>query len=212
MKNTDLVLVAGATGGVGQLVVAKLLEKHCVVRALTRNRDKAKQMFDDRVEVAVGDLLQSDSLIAATSDVTHIICCTGTTAFPSLKWDFSNLFQPKNTPQEVDGEGVKHLVEAAPKDLKRFVFVSSAGVLRKDSFPFNILNAFGVLDAGWNLPVITSADKMSASRWRFLTFNIRKSCKLLLNKINNSKANKAILNIPSKGLLKFKVESDRHKI
>ena len=36
---------------------------------------------------------------------------------------------------------------AAPKNLKRFVFVSSCGVLRKDSFPFNILNAFGVLDA-----------------------------------------------------------------
>jgi uncharacterized protein YbjT (DUF2867 family) len=147
MNNTDLVLVAGATGGVGQLVVAKLLEKHVAVRALTRNRDKARQMFGDRVEVAVGDTLQPDSLIAAVADVTHIICCTGTTAFPSLRWDFSNLFQPKNTPQQVDAAGVKNLVAVAPQNLKRFVFVSSTGVLRKDSIPFNILNAFGVLDA-----------------------------------------------------------------
>ena len=42
----DLVLVAGATGGVGQLVVAKILEKTSFrVRVLTRNADKAKNMF-----------------------------------------------------------------------------------------------------------------------------------------------------------------------
>ena len=147
MSDKDLVLVAGATGGVGQLVVAKLLDKNVLVRALTRDRDKARQMFDGRVEIAVGDIRYFDNLLSATQDVTHIICCTGTTAFPSGRWDFSNLFQPENTPQEVDGEGVTNLVNAAPKNLQRFVFVSSCGVLRKDSLPFNILNAFGVLDA-----------------------------------------------------------------
>ena len=147
MSDTNLVLVAGATGGVGQLVVAKLLAKNISVRALTRNRNKASQMFDNRVAVAVGDIRYPDTLTSVTQDVTQIICCTGTTAFPSTRWDFANLFQPKNTPQAVDGEGVANLVEAAPQDLKRFVFVSSCGVLRKDSFPFNILNAFGVLDA-----------------------------------------------------------------
>ena len=147
MINKDLVLVTGATGGVGQLVVAKLIEKKISVRILTRNRDQANQMFDDTVEVAVGDIRNPDTLTSATQDVNIIICCTGTTAFPSLKWDFANLFQPQNTPEEVDGEGVQNLVAAAPQNLKRFVFVSSCGVLRKDSFPFNILNAFGVLDA-----------------------------------------------------------------
>ena len=147
MKDADLILVAGATGGVGQLVVAKLLEKNILVRALTRNNNKASQMFDNRVEVAVGDIRYPDTLTSVTQNVTQIICCTGTTAFPSTRWDFANLFQPNNTPQEVDEKGVKNLVAAAPQDLKRFVFVSSCGVLRKDSFPFNILNAFGVLDA-----------------------------------------------------------------
>jgi uncharacterized protein YbjT (DUF2867 family) len=147
MSNQDLVLVAGATGGVGQLVVAKLLENNMSVRALTRNKDKASQMFDNRVEIAIGDICDRNTLTPATQGITQIICCTGTTAFPSLRWDFSNLFQAKNTPEEVDGEGVKNLVAVAPQDLKRFVFISSSGVLRKDSFPFNILNAFGVLDA-----------------------------------------------------------------
>ena len=81
-------------------------------------------MFANRVEIAEGDIRYPDTLAAATKNVTHIICCTGTTAFPSKRWDFANFFQAQNTPQAVDAEGVKNLVAAAPKDLKRFAFVS----------------------------------------------------------------------------------------
>lgn len=147
VSNTDKILVAGATGGVGQLVVAKLLAKDLNVRALTRSRLKAESMFDRRVEVVQGDIRYPNTLVSITNGVSYIICCTGTTAFPSLKWDFANLFQPANSPASVDAEGVKNLIAVAPQDLKRFVFVSSCGVLRKDEFPYNILNAFGVLDA-----------------------------------------------------------------
>ncbi|MGD1922082.1 MAG: SDR family oxidoreductase [Pleurocapsa sp.] len=147
VSNADKILVAGATGGVGQLVVAKLLAKDLNVRGLTRSKTKAESMFEGRVELVEGDIRYPDSLTNAVKDINYLICCTGTTAFPSLKWDFANLFQASNSPEAVDGEGVKNLVSAAPADLKRFVFVSSCGVLRKDSLPFNILNAFGVLDA-----------------------------------------------------------------
>lgn len=166
----DRVLVVGATGGVGQLVVAKLLEKGWTVRALTRNVEKVQQMFDQQVEAIAGDIRQPETLPPAMTETSHIICCTGTTAFPSERWDFdlptqSNPLQQfqtwgkifldanyrnaiaKNSPQKVDAEGVQHLVDTAPRDLKRFVFVSSCGVLRKDKPPFNLLNAFGVLDA-----------------------------------------------------------------
>lgn len=147
ISNTDRILVAGATGGVGQLVVAKLLAKNLQVRALTRTKSKAEPMFDNKVEIVEGDIRDRTTLIDATQNIDYIICCTGTTAFPSLRWDFANLFQPSNSPEAVDGAGVKNLVAAAPQDLKRFVFISSAGVLRKDELPYNILNAFGVLDA-----------------------------------------------------------------
>ena len=161
---SDRVLVAGATGGVGQLAVAKLLEKGFRVRILTRSVEKAQTMFDHQVETIVGDTLNPATLPTATQDVAHIICCTGTTAFPSTRWGFdANLglldclkifLNPKtllakanNSPEQIDAAGVKNLVSATPPDLKRFVFISSCGVLRKDSFPFSILNAFGVLDA-----------------------------------------------------------------
>ncbi|OLT62981.1 hypothetical protein BJP37_32180 [Moorena bouillonii PNG] len=56
MTSTDRVLVAGATGGVGQLTVAKLLDKGFQVSVLTRSAEKAQQMFDNRVEIIVGDI------------------------------------------------------------------------------------------------------------------------------------------------------------
>lgn len=169
-RTKERVLVAGATGGVGQLTVAKLLEKGFPVRVLTRNTQKAEKMFNNRVEIAVGDIRQPTTLPSAVQNVSYIICCTGTTAFPSTKWDFDNtdeaqgignLFEwgkiyldaqyrrakARNSPEQVDAQGVSNLVAVAPKELKRFVFVSSCGVLRKDKPPFSILNAFGVLDA-----------------------------------------------------------------
>ena len=124
-----------------------MLAKDLNVRALTRSRSKAESMFDNRVEIVEGDIRYPNTLTQVTKDIKYIICCTGTTAFPSLRWDFANLFQPANSPEAVDGEGVKNLIAAAPQDLNRFVFVSSCGVLRKDEFPYNILNAFGVLNA-----------------------------------------------------------------
>ncbi|WP_353929543.1 SDR family oxidoreductase [Okeanomitos corallinicola TIOX110] len=161
---SDLILVPGATGGVGQLVVSKLLEKGLSVRILTRDAAKAEKMFDQKVEIAVGDIRQPKTLPPAMSNTTSIICCTGTTAFPSERWEFDPqpnifewgqaLFNPqlieskaKNTPLIVDYQAIKNLVESAPKNLQRFVFVSSCGVGRKNQFPFNILNSFGVLDA-----------------------------------------------------------------
>jgi uncharacterized protein YbjT (DUF2867 family) len=169
-RANERVLVAGATGGVGQLTVAKLLEKGFPVRVLTRSAEKVQKMFDNQVEVAIGDIRQATTLPPAMQNVSYIICCTGTTAFPSAKWDFDTTNEveglgsliewgkiyldsdyrrahAQNSPDQVDFQGVNHLVSAAPKDLKRFVFVSSCGILRKDKPPFSILNSFGVLDA-----------------------------------------------------------------
>jgi uncharacterized protein YbjT (DUF2867 family) len=159
-----LILVVGSTGGVGQLVVSQLLAKGLPVRILTRNTEKAAQMFNDKVEIVVGDICEPSTLKTSMTNITSIICCTGTSAFPTSKWEFDQppnifelgitLFNPqflenkaKNTPTKVDYHGVVNLLTAAPKNLNRFVLVSSCGILRKHQFPFKILNLFGVLDA-----------------------------------------------------------------
>ena len=150
-NSESLVLVAGATGGVGQLVVADLLAQGYAVRSLTRSAEKAQKMFAGKTEIAVGDIRKPETLAAATADVTHLICATGTTALPSNRWNFQADFgsnpieqaltwgriyldadfrnaQARNTPEAVDAIGVNNLVQAAPRDLRRFVFVSSCGV------------------------------------------------------------------------------------
>lgn len=169
-KENNRVLVVGATGGVGQLTVGKLLEKGFSVRVLVRNTAKAEKMFNGQVEIVLGDIRDRATLPPATENIDYIICCTGTTAFPSTRWEFDSInqgqrlpgflewlkiyfdrdycfAQANNSPEKLDAGGVSNLVGAAPKDLKRFVFVSSCGILRKDKPSFSILNSFGVLDA-----------------------------------------------------------------
>jgi uncharacterized protein YbjT (DUF2867 family) len=139
------VLVAGATGGVGQLLCAKLLERGYRVLALSRDAEKTRSLLGSDVaglSVVTGDLRSKDSLSKIDwSIVNAICCCTGTTAFPSKRWDNDN------TPEQTDYVANKNLIEAAgsASALKRFVLCTSAGVERSGSFPFIILNLFGVL-------------------------------------------------------------------
>lgn len=158
------ILVAGATGGVGQLVVGQLVAQDCGVRVLVRDRAKAETLFGDRVTYVVGNLLAPETLPAAVQGVGAIVCCTGTTAFPSARWGFPADLSPWDwlrvwiqgtyrdsiataSPRQVDNTGIRHLIGVAPPSLQRFVLVSSAGVLRRQQFPYSLLNRFGVLDA-----------------------------------------------------------------
>ena len=47
-------------------------------------------MFGDSVDIRTGDTRIPDTLPAAVKGVTHILCCTGTTAFPSARWEFES--------------------------------------------------------------------------------------------------------------------------
>eukprot|EP01018_Ginkgo_biloba_P014949 Gb_08986 [translate_table: standard] len=62
MKNMDLVLVAGATGGVGKRVVDALRKKGIPVRVLVRNADKARSLLGPNVDLVIGDITKKDSL------------------------------------------------------------------------------------------------------------------------------------------------------
>lgn len=140
-EKTSTVLVVGATGGVGQLVCAKLLERGYSVKAMSRSREKTKELLGEvqNLEVVYGDLRSPETLQDALKNVDAICCCTGTTAFPSKRWDGGN------NPEQTDYVAVKNLIEATPASIKRFILTTSAGVERSNQFPFIILNAFGVL-------------------------------------------------------------------
>ena len=157
-------LVVGATGGVGQLVVAKLLAAGYRVRAATRSSARARDVLgaSDALEIVEADLRNLPGLRAQrlAAGVDAAVCCVGTTAFPSARW------KDNSGPEQTDFVGVRNLVEVVAEEVKeregsasgksgssssgsssfaRFVLVSSVGVSRTDRMPFLILNLFGVL-------------------------------------------------------------------
>ncbi|XP_031277202.1 protein TIC 62, chloroplastic isoform X2 [Pistacia vera] len=143
-SSSKLVLVVGGTGGVGQLIVASLLSRNIKARLLLRDPEKATILFgkqdEEKLQVCKGDTRNPEDVDPSIFEgVTHVICCTGTTAFPSKRWDGDN------TPERVDWEGVRNLVSALPSSLKRIVLVSSVGVTKFNEIPWSIMNLFGVL-------------------------------------------------------------------
>ncbi|KAF0913531.1 hypothetical protein E2562_023271 [Oryza meyeriana var. granulata] len=142
--SSKLVLVVGGTGGVGQLVVASLLSRNIKTRLLLRDPAKAVTLFGEQDD-SVFQAYKADTRNGADFDpemfegVTHVICTTGTTAFPSKRWDGDN------TPERVDWDGIRNLVSAMPRTIKRLVLVSSIGVTKYNELPWSIMNLFGVL-------------------------------------------------------------------
>ena len=141
------VTVFGATSGVGQLVTKQLLAQSCVVNAVTRNAESARQ-FDN---LAGSRILQADTRDSASLrqkglfDADAVVISVGTTAFPSAKWEGQ-----KNTPRTACLDSVASILDALeerPRSSRpsRVVLLSSIGVERAASFPFKILNSYGVL-------------------------------------------------------------------
>lgn len=130
---TDIYLVAGATGGLGQQIVSKLLLAKQHVRTLVRDIEKARALLGENLEHFIGDTRQIDTLLPAVDGVHTIICATGT-----------RTPEGANNPEMVDYEGVRNLVLAAKQvGVKRFILVSTIAV----THPEHPLNQFGqVLD------------------------------------------------------------------
>lgn len=81
-------VVAGGTGGVGQLCVQKLLDKGFQVRVLTRSKEKAVGIFGrDKVDVCEVDLRDHELLErkAVFEGCAGAVISVGTTAFPTAR-------------------------------------------------------------------------------------------------------------------------------
>lgn len=143
----ETVLVLGATGGVGQLLTAKLIERGYKVRAVIRSASKAAQLLGSApgLSFVEADGRKPETLTPALfQGVSAVLWCTGTTAFPSARWEGGN------TPRATDYDSCVNVVNAVqqhcePGQIGRFVMVSSAGVERFDRMPYLVLNLFSVL-------------------------------------------------------------------
>jgi uncharacterized protein YbjT (DUF2867 family) len=123
-----VVLVAGATGGVGKRVVQRLIERGYRVQALVRDPHKAQAILGDDVELFTGDITKLETLTPEMMAVQAVICCTAVRVQPvegdtpdRAKYNQGvKFYQPEivgDTPEVVEYLGVKNLVQAAAKYL-----------------------------------------------------------------------------------------------
>ena len=102
MSKTLKVLVTGATGNTGSLLVPALLKAGVDVRVLARNEAKAKPLRDLGAEVVTGDLDEPATILPAVKNVDKIYLLT---------WNGeTQLKQAENVINAAKKEGVPHIV------------------------------------------------------------------------------------------------------
>ena len=106
MQTANRIVVAGATGRVGSLVINELLSKEGTfkVRALVRDLEKAKKTLptnSDRLEIVKCDLGAKSDITKACKDSDAMIwCATGFSENSTPFNKFLALFKLKFTPKE----------------------------------------------------------------------------------------------------------------
>ena len=111
MTNSGKILVTGATGNVGSLLIPNLTSLGADVRALVRDESKARGLRDAGVEVVVGDLEKPDTLDAAFRGVDKVFLIT-----------------PPNPNQVMQAENG---IQAAKRAGNPFLVRLSAGAIRE---------------------------------------------------------------------------------
>jgi len=126
-EEKKVVVVAGATGRTGKLVVEELANRNFQVRAMVRSSPSASWLQQEGVQVVEGDLTSVASLEKVMEGAQFIISVIGS------KKPFN-----KKENNKVDNMGNQNLAKAAKaKNIRQFVVVSSVGAGNsKNALPF----------------------------------------------------------------------------
>lgn len=120
-----MILVVGATGELGGLIVRKLLDEGDEVRILVRPASDYKDLVELGAQPAFGDLKDPSSLKAACLDVETVVTTATSTARGG-----------DDTIESVDLEGNRNLVRAADgAGVDRFVLISALGAALDSQLP-----------------------------------------------------------------------------
>lgn len=116
------VLVVGATGQTGRLIVTDLQQAGYQVSALVRDADKARKLLGDQVQVFVGDVKDAASIAPAMQNADAVISAIGARGAKG-----------PDRPEMIDYLGVKNLADAAAAaGVRHFVLISSMGITHED--------------------------------------------------------------------------------
>jgi uncharacterized protein YbjT (DUF2867 family) len=113
------VLVVGATGSIGRLVVETAVSQGHTVRALARNAGTARRLFAG-VEVVEGDLTRPETLAPAVDGVDAIVFTHGSDG------------GGKSGAERVDYGGVRNVLTALGGRSVRIVLMTAIGVTNRE--------------------------------------------------------------------------------
>lgn len=116
--NTDLYIVTGATGFLGNNIVRILLERGCKVRCFARSEDKIRDLFGNKVECVVGDICNPD-------DVARAFAHDGTCAVIHSAGIVNLKKDTNGEMHRVNIEGVKTVADECAKQGIKLVHISS---------------------------------------------------------------------------------------
>src|SRR5688572_28163575 len=112
------VLVAGATGQLGQVIVRKLAAAGIPVRALARNQEKLAALAGPGVELAPVDMRNVPALNEACRGISQIVATAN-----------NNMAQGPTSPTRIDLPAYQNLCAAARNtSVKRLIYVSYRGL------------------------------------------------------------------------------------
>ena len=111
-----MILVAGGTGTLGTVLVRRLTERRMPVRVLTREPARAGHLASRLVEVVQGDVRNPRDLAQAIAGVDTVVSAI-------------HGFSGRNdvSPEAIDRDGNRHLVDAASSVGAAFILVSVVG-------------------------------------------------------------------------------------
>ena len=112
------VLVVGATGSIGRLVVEEAIRQGYRARALVRDREKARVLPAD-AEVIVGDVTRPETLEAAVSGINAVVLTLGSHG-------------GKTDAERVDYGGVRNVLRALAARRVRIVLMTAIGVTNRE--------------------------------------------------------------------------------
>src|SRR5512143_821565 len=118
MSTRLTVLVVGATGSIGRLVVEEALREGHAVRALVRNPGKARQLPPE-AQVVVGDVTRPDSLPGAVDGLDAVVFTLGPDG------------AGKVGAETVDYGGVRNVLRALGSRPARLALMTAIGVTNR---------------------------------------------------------------------------------
>jgi uncharacterized protein YbjT (DUF2867 family) len=112
------VLVVGATGSIGHLVVEEAIRQGCTVRALVRNPGKGRA-FPTEVQVVVGDVTRPETLSDAIDGIDAVVFTLGSDG------------AGKVGAENVDYSGVRNVLRALGSRTVHIVLMTAIGVTNR---------------------------------------------------------------------------------